>query len=242
MATGEGRERFTKPYKQMGDILKTLDRDIVLNLCQYGMGDVWEWGGEVGGHCWRTTGDLGMERGPALARVLQHRPVQRAALGICQAGTVERSGLHSHRLGRLGALIESEGTPTSLTANEQYSYMSMWCLMAAPLIFSGDMAKLDEFTLNVLCNAEVIAVDQDALGKQARIVTLDDDTLILAKPLEDGSVAVGLFNLDDLPHTIRATWQELGLDGPVPGTRSVAANRHRQWSMASSKPSCRATA
>ena len=47
--------------------------------------------------------------------------------------------------------------------------MSMWCLMAAPLIFSGDMAKLDEFTLNVLCNAEVIDVDQDPLGKQARI-------------------------------------------------------------------------
>ena len=112
------------------------------------------------------------------------------------------------------AFDQSEGTPTTLTANEQYSYMSMWSLMAAPLIFSGDMAKLDEFTLNVLCNAEVIDIDQDALGKQARIVTQDDDTLVLAKPLEDGSLAVGLFNLDDLPQTIRTSWQELGLTGP----------------------------
>ena len=68
----------------MGDILKTLDRDIVLNLCQYGMGDVWEWGGEVGGHCWRTTGDLGLERDQRLARFLQHRPVERQALGVCE--------------------------------------------------------------------------------------------------------------------------------------------------------------
>ena len=62
------------------------------------------------------------------------------------------------------------GHKTPLTPNEQYSYMSMWCLMASPLIFSGDMARLDPFTLNVLCNAEVIDVDQDALGRQARIV------------------------------------------------------------------------
>ncbi|MHC4560650.1 MAG: NPCBM/NEW2 domain-containing protein [Planctomycetota bacterium] len=60
VATGEEPERFLKPYRQMGDILAKLDRDIVFNLCQYGMGDVWTWAGEVGGNCWRTTGDLGL--------------------------------------------------------------------------------------------------------------------------------------------------------------------------------------
>ena len=64
--TAKGASDLQQPYQQMGDILKTLDRDIVLNLCQYGMGDVWKWGGEVGGHCWRTTGDLGLARGPRL--------------------------------------------------------------------------------------------------------------------------------------------------------------------------------
>jgi alpha-galactosidase len=213
VATGEGRERFTKPYQQMGDILKKLDRDVVLNLCQYGMGNVWEWGGEVGGQCWRTTGDLGLERDQRLPGFY--------SIGLSNArhGEYAKPGQWNDPdyilIGWVGAAFDqSEGTPTQLTASEQYSYMSMWCLMAAPLIFSGDMAKLDEFTLNVLCNAEVIAVDQDALGKQARIVTVDDDSLILAKPLEDGSLAVGLFNLDDLQRTIRATWQELGLKGP----------------------------
>jgi alpha-galactosidase len=91
--------------------------------------------------------------------------------------------------------------------------MSMWALMAAPLFFSGDMGKLDEFTLNVLCNAEVIEVNQDVLGKQARIARQSEEELALAKPLEDGSVAVGLFNLGDAERTIRITAQELGWQG-----------------------------
>jgi alpha-galactosidase len=85
--------------------------------------------------------------------------------------------------------------------------------MAAPLFFSGDMEQLDPFTLNVLCNAEVIAVDQDPHGRQARIVRQTDHELVLAKPLEDGSLAVGMFNLDEEPRLMSATWRELGING-----------------------------
>jgi len=106
-----------------------------------------------------------------------------------------------------------EGKPTTLTDHEQYSYMSMWCLMAAPLIFSGDMAKLDDFTLNVLCNPEVIAVDQDPLGKQAKPLRYNEQELILAKPLEDGSLAAGLFNLAEEEREITVSWTELGISG-----------------------------
>ncbi|OHB63760.1 MAG: hypothetical protein A2Y76_05990 [Planctomycetes bacterium RBG_13_60_9] len=105
------------------------------------------------------------------------------------------------------------GEPTKLTPNEQYSYMSMWCLMAAPLFFSGDMRFLDDFTLNVLCNAEVIDVDQDPLGKQAKPLVQDDQNLIMAKPLADGSIAVGLFNLAEMPREISVDWSLLGLQG-----------------------------
>jgi alpha-galactosidase len=103
---------------------------------------------------------------------------------------------------------------TSLTHDEQYSYFSMWSLMAAPLFFSGDMSKLDPFTLNVLCNSEVIDVDQDSLGKQGAVVRKTAEEFILAKPLEDGSIAVGLFNLTTSPRTISADWKALGLKGP----------------------------
>ena len=106
-----------------------------------------------------------------------------------------------------------EPQPTTLTPNEQYSYMSMWCLMAAPLFFSGDMARLDEFTLNVLCNPEVIDVNQDALGKQAVPLQHTDTDLVLAKPMEDGSLAVGLFNLGETPRRVTVTWAELERKG-----------------------------
>ena len=106
-----------------------------------------------------------------------------------------------------------EGKKTTLTPSEQYSYMSLWSLMAAPLIFSGDMAKLDAFTLNVLCNAEVIAVDQDPLGRQGKILRQTPGEFVLVKELEDGSKAVGLFNLGERPVKLAVAWSELGLSG-----------------------------
>lgn len=204
-----------RPFQEMGDILVSLDRDIVFNLCQYGMNNVWEWGESVGGHCWRTTGDLGLTRG-------DHLP------GFYKIGF---ANIQHHEHARPGAwndpdyiLIGYVGVPpsagfqepelTQLTPNEQYSYMSIWSLMAAPLFFSGDMARLDEFTLNVLCNPEVIDVNQDALGKQATPVRVTEEELVLAKPMEDGSLAVGLFNLSEVPRQINVTWNELDLKGP----------------------------
>ena len=202
---------FKKPYQQMWSELQKLDRDIVFNLCQYGMGDVWQWGGEVG-NSWRTTGDLGLESGV-------HLPgFYRIGLSNARHWEYARPGAWNDPdyilIGWVGdAHGMGEGKKTTLTPNEQYSYMSLWSLMAAPLIFSGDMAKLDAFTLNVLCNAEVIEVDQDALGKQARILRQNGDEFVLVKELADGSKAVGLFNFASHPRKITVAWNELGVSG-----------------------------
>ena len=75
------------------------------------------------------------------------------------------------------------------------------------------MAKLDAFTLNVLCNAEVIGVDQDPLGQQAKILRQSRDEFVLVKQLADGSKAVGLFNLASRPRNISIEWSELSLSG-----------------------------
>jgi alpha-galactosidase len=214
VAGGKDLEHLKRPYKKMGDILKALPRDIVYNLCQYGMGDVWTWGDEVGGHCWRTTGDLGLERGDLLPGFYQ--------IGLSNARHYENAGPGHWNdpdyilIGYVGnAHSQTEpGQPTKLTPNEQYSYMSMWCLMAAPLFFSGDMRLLDDFTLNVLCNAEAIEVNQDPLGRQAKPLAQNDETLIMAKPMEDGSLAVGLFNLAELPRDISVDSSLLGIEGP----------------------------
>lgn len=213
IAPGQSLDDQQKPYAKMGAILKSLDRDILFNLCQYGRADVWKWGGEVGGHCWRTTGDLGLAKDTHLPGFYQ--------IGLSNATHWEHAGPGRWNdpdyilIGYIGnARRQNEPPkPATLTPDEQYSYMSMWSLMAAPLFYSGDMSRLDAFTLNVLCNAEVIDVDQDPLGKQARVVRRNEEELVLAKPMEDGSVAIGLFNLSENVRSISVSWQEVGAQG-----------------------------
>ena len=86
--------------------------------------------------------------------------------------------------------------------------------MAAPLIFSGDITRLDDFTLGLLCNDEVIDVDQDPLGRPGRRVAKDEKLEVWAKDMEDGSRAVGLFNRGETAATVTARWTDLGFSGP----------------------------
>jgi alpha-galactosidase len=87
--------------------------------------------------------------------------------------------------------------------DEQYTHISLWCLLSAPLLIGCDMEKLDDFTLNLLGNDEVIAVDQDALGRSATCVwTNSANVRLYAKPLEDGGRAAGFFNLGAKPVTL----------------------------------------
>jgi alpha-galactosidase len=204
---GNGLPQLKKPYELMWAELKKQDRDIVFNLCQYGMGDVWKWGGEVG-HCWRTGGDLGFE----LNRIF---PI---ALRNVEFRRFNKPGQWNDpdyiQIGCIGnAAAMGEPHPCGLTPNEQYSFMSLWCLLAAPLIYSGDMNRLDEFTLNVLCNPEVIDVDQDPLGQCARKVAENEDTFVLVKDMEDGSKAVGLCNGGEIETNVTAKWPALGVAG-----------------------------
>ena len=103
--------------------------------------------------------------------------------------------------------------PTRLTPNEQYTHISLWCLLCSPLLIGCDMTKLDEFTLNLLTNDEVLGVSQDPLGRQAGRVAKRDSAQVWAKDMEDGSKAVGLFNLGEDEQPVRVNWSELGLKG-----------------------------
>jgi alpha-galactosidase len=202
---------YIEPYRIMSEELKKQDRDIVLNLCQYGMSEVWKWGGSVG-HSWRTTGDLGLEKPKDLPGFYYIGFSNAAHWEYAQPGAWNDPDYIL--IGWVGdANTKGIGTLTTLTPHEQYSYMSMWCLMAAPLIFSGDMSKLDPFTLNVLCNHEVIDIDQDPSGKQARIIRHSETDFVLAKELEGGSLAVGIFNLADHPSENDIRWTDLGIEG-----------------------------
>jgi alpha-galactosidase len=143
---------YRKPYDLMGGILKKQNRDMVFNLCQYGMGDVWTWGPDAGGHAWRTTSDLGAEKASRLPGFY--------SIAFANAGHASYAGpgrWNDPDYILIGAIDDPDHpqkpVPASLTPDEQYSYMSMWALMASPLFFGGDMAQLDDFTLGILCNS-----------------------------------------------------------------------------------------
>ena len=202
-----------KPYRLIGGILRQQNRDLVLNLCQYGMGNVWEWGKEIGGHSWRTADDLGGS--------FQGIP---AALFRDGFDVYARNELHKYGgpgawndpdYLLLGYLSNWKGqtAPTPLTPNEQYAHVSLWCLLAAPLIFSGDITRLDDFTLSLLTNDEVLEVDQDPLGKPGRRVAREGDNEVWVKDMEDGSKVAGLFNRGETATTVTAKWSALGLTG-----------------------------
>jgi alpha-galactosidase len=101
-----------------------------------------------------------------------------------------------------------------LTPNEQYLEVSSFSLMGAPLILGNNLNRMGAFTMNLLTNSEVLAVDQDSLGIAGIPVFRHSNTQVWMKPLSDGSKAVGLFNLGDRPTVVTATWQELQLHGP----------------------------
>jgi len=213
IATNNSLEELKKPYQLMGDILKKQDRDIVLNLCQYGMGQVWKWGREAGGHSWRTAGDLGLS-------------FEGIAPSLFRDGFDVYSQNELHKYGGpggwndpdyllLGYLSNWKGqtAPTPLTPNEQYTHVSLWAMVAAPLIFSGDITRLDDFTLSLLCNDEVIDVDQDSLGKPGKRISKNEELEVWARDMEDSAKVVGLFNRGEYPAKITVQWSELGITG-----------------------------
>ena len=202
-----------KPYILIGDILKIQKRDIILNLCQYGMGDVWKWGRKAGGQSWRTAGDLGGSFegiGTALFRD-GFDVYSRDSLHLYGGP----GGWNDPDYLLLGYLSNWKGqtVPTPLTPNEQYTQVSLWSIVAAPLIFSGDITRMDDFTLSLLTNDEVIEVDQDPLGKPGYRVSKLGGIEVWVRPLEDGSHAVGLFNRGETETKVTANWSDLGISG-----------------------------
>ena len=208
-ATRPGLAGLQEPYRKMSAMLKKQPRDIVLNLCQGGNAEVWKWGKEVGGNSWRTADDLG--RGFSSG---QFNLIGREVFDHYAENEIHKyggpGGWNDPDYLQLGYLNPGR---TRMSSGAQYSHVSLWALVAAPLIFAGDITRLDDFTLNLLCNDEVIEVDQDRLGKPGRRVAKSGEQEVWARPLEDGSLAVGLFNRGEMAATVTAKWTDLGLRG-----------------------------
>ncbi len=194
-----------KPYEVMRAALDTVPRDILFSFCQYGMADVWKWGEVVGGNSWRTTDDI------------SDTWKSMSTIGFGQAGEERYAGPGHFNdpdmlvVGKVGWGPQLH--PTRLRPSEQYTHISLWCLMASPLLIGCDMTQFDPFTLNLLTNDEVIDVNQDPLGKQAAPVSRAGTLEVWSKVLEDGAHAVGLFNRGLQEAAVTARWSDLGVSG-----------------------------
>lgn len=193
---------YKKPYQVIRASLDKVNRDIMLSFCQYGWGKVWEWGAEVGGNSWRTTGDI-QDTWRSMSEIGFN---QVAAVPFAQPGHFNDPDMLV--VGKVGWGPSLHNT--RLSADEQYTHISLWSLQAVPLLIGCDMGALDKFTLNLLTNSEVLAIDQDALGKAAKQVVKTDTYQIWVKEMKDGSKAVGLFNMSDKYQTIPMNTEAVG--------------------------------
>ena len=222
----DSEEKFADDVSTMAKALRHSERDI---LYSYSNSMPPEWIKNVAQNlnCWRTTGDINdswwrlTDIGFAQNKWAKYsRPGHWNDPDMLVVGYVDVGrGRNLH--------------PSRLTPDEQYTHITWWRLLSAPLLIGCDMTRLDDFTVNLLSNDEVLAVDQDSLGQQATVVSEEGPEVTLvnhrsnrpdqtktfkarqvwARPLADGSHAAGLFNFGDTRMTVTVKWADLGISG-----------------------------
>jgi alpha-galactosidase len=206
-------------YANMRAALDASGRPIVLSICEWGTAKPWLWGKEVGGNLWRTTGDIndrwgGQEKWPD---------------GSCCSNGVlaiidQETGLQSYACpGHWNDPDMLEVGNGGMTDTEYRSHFSLWAILAAPLIAGNDLRSMRPEIRDILTNKEVIAIDQDPLGRQGRRVAQHGDTEVWAKQMQDGSRAVILLNRGAGEQEAAVHWEELGY------TRNIPASVRDLW-------------
>lgn len=188
-------------YATMQQALIKSGRPIVYSFCQYGWDAVWAWGPKLGANLWRTTGDIS----PDYDRM--------SVIGFAQAGLSKFAGP-----GHWNDPDMLEVGNGKMTLDENRTHMTLWAMLAAPLLAGNDLSNMKPETLAILMNKDIVAIDQDPLGVQGDRVYAEGPIEIWTKPLKDGSKAVAIFNRGDrrsneYPVTLR--FKDIGVTGPV---------------------------
>ena len=198
-------------YKRMGDALKATGRPIIYSICEWGPRSPWLWGKEVGGHMWRTSYDV-----YDVWEVARNvgSPVG-VVTSLDVASNLDRfagpGGWNDPDMLVVGLKNTGNIKGGGCTEIEYRSQMSMWCMIAAPLMIGCDISKMDETTKMILSNKDVIDIDQDPLGKQGFRVIKKDGFEAWKKPLANNKVAIALLNRNSTDKSVSASWKELEL-------------------------------
>ena len=203
-------------YRTMAEALQKSGRDIALGICEWGQRQGEEWCEEVGGQLWRTTYDV---------RDMWKDVVKQGGMGILDIINTTAPLAKYVRPGQwpdmdmLVVGLEGKGGPSSdlggvgCTQTEYQTQMSMWCMMASPLAMTNDLRKVSDDDRRILLNPEIIAINQDPLGKGAERKVMADDYQIFVRQLSNGSHAVALLNTSDKQLTLTADFKALGIPG-----------------------------
>jgi alpha-galactosidase len=186
-------DQYIQRYSAMRDALAATGRPIYYSLCEWGVNDPASWAGPVG-NSWRTTGDIS-DNWASLKSIITQNMGLYAAAGP----------------GRWNDPDMLEVGNGGMTATEYQTHFGLWAMMAAPLLIGTDLRKATPATLDILRNSEVIALDQDTLGKQAKPIADSNGHTVFAKPLSNGDVAVALYNSTDSSARISTTAKAAGL-------------------------------
>jgi alpha-galactosidase len=187
------KEQYIARYSAMRDALAATGRPIVYSICEWGVNEPWTWAGDVG-NLWRTTGDISDNWGSLKSIINQNAPL---------APYAEPGAWNDPDMLEVGN--------GGMTATEYKTHFSLWAEMAAPLLVGTDLRRATPTTMSILLNKDVIAVDQDSLGVQGRVVKSDGTHEVFAKPLANGDVAVALYNSGNTAATVSATASQVGL-------------------------------
>jgi alpha-galactosidase len=181
-------------YQKMGDALLATGRHIIYSLCQYGRADVWKWGPEVGGNLWRTTGDI-KDNWESMTKI-----------GFSQDELAAYA-----KPGHWNDPDMLEIGNGGMNEAEYKTHMTLWSMLAAPLIAGNDLRDMSKGIHDILTNREVIAIDQDKQGEQGRRASQSGDQETWVRPLAGGACAVALFNRGGADAEMTVKWAELKL-------------------------------
>ena len=190
-------------YQKMAKALQDTGRPIVLSLCQYGWDAVWEWAPELGGNLWRTTGDITPHWDRVYAILSQQEGLERYA-GPSHWNDPD--------------MLEVGNGKMSLAENR--SHFSMWAMLSAPLLAGNDLPHMKPEIRSILTNRDVIAIDQDPLGHQARRIYSEGEVDVWLKHLSGGAVAIAVLDAGSdrvSTHPFHLDLARLGLPGPLQG-------------------------
>lgn len=210
-------------YSIMRKALDASGRDIALGICEWGDRGPWLWAKKAGGQLWRTTADI-RDKWKSVETPKDNHDLHRTGAGILDILNINASlaayaspgGWNDPDMLVVG-LYGKENAPSSAlggsgcTDVEYQSQMSLWCLMASPLMITCDVRNINDATRAILMNADAIAINQDRLGKQAERKIHTDTWQVFVKPLSDGDIALGILNTSDSAQTAEFNLNELGI-------------------------------